>query len=159
MDWSLVLVSQGIDTAIDFTEESGWILTVPDHELIRARDTLRQYRSENRQWPWRQTVSREGVLFDWGSLAWVILISFFYWMQTHRGPGFEVAGLMDAAAVSRGEWWRFFTAVFLHADIGHLALNASIGVVLLGLTMGNLGTGVGLLAAYLAGAGGNVATW
>jgi rhomboid-like protein, plant len=38
-------------------------------------------------------------------------------------------------------------------------MNASLGLVLLGLTMGNFGTGVGLLAAYLAGAGGNLATW
>ena len=66
---------------------------------------------------------------------------------------------MDAVAVSKGEWWRLFTAIFLHADLGHFAMNASLGVFLLGLTMGNFGTGLGLLAAYLAGAGGNIATW
>src|SRR5207302_9946394 len=68
-------------------------------------------------------------------------------------------GLLDAAAVSKGQWWRLFTAIFLHADIGHLAMNMSIGLVLLGLTMGRLGTGVGLLAAYLTGVGGNILTW
>jgi rhomboid protease GluP len=69
------------------------------------------------------------------------------------------AGVMEGWAVSQGQWWRLFTAIWLHADIGHLASNASIGVVLLGLAMGRYGTGVGLLAAYLAGVGGNLAVW
>ena len=159
MDWSLVLVSQGIETRIDFNEETGWQLTVPEHELEHARDILRQYEAENRRWPWRQRIPGRSMLFDWGSMAWVMLICFFFWLQTHSGFDLRTAGLMDSAAVSRGEWWRLFTAIFLHADIGHLAMNATIGLFLLGLTMGSLGTGWGLLAAYLAGAGGNLVVW
>jgi len=64
---------------------------------------------------------------------------------------------MDGAAVAHGQWWRLFTAMWLHADLAHLATNAALGLVLLGLTMGRYGTGVGLLGAYLAGAGGNLA--
>jgi len=63
---------------------------------------------------------------------------------------------MDSAAVATGEWWRWFTAVWLHADLGHLAANGGFGFLLLGLAMGRYGTGVGLLAAYLAGVGGNI---
>ena len=159
MDWSLVLISQGIETTVDFAEESGWGLILPAQEHERALGILEQYQIENRHWPWRQELSSGDVLFDWASLGWVLLIGIFFWIQTHAGAAFEEAGLMDAIAVSHGEWWRLFTAVFLHGDIAHFALNASIGLFLLGLTMGNYGTGVGLLAAYLAGAGGNVATW
>jgi rhomboid protease GluP len=159
MDWSLVLVSQGIETTIDSAEESGWGLIVPGADYERALNTLHQYRAENRHWPWRQKISPQGALFDWASLGWVLLLAFFFWIQTHATSAFRSAGLMDAVAVSHGEWWRLFTAIFLHADLGHLAMNASIGLVLLGLTMGNFGTGLGLLAAYLAGVGGNIATW
>lgn len=159
MDWSLVLVSQGIETIIDSDGELGWGLIVPEGDYGRAIEVLRQYRAENRHWPWRQRISPKGILFDWGSVGWVLLIGLFYWIQTHAGAGFRNAGLMDAVAVSHGEWWRLFTAIFLHADLGHFAMNASIGLLLLGLVMGNLGTGLGLLAAYLAGAGGNVTTW
>jgi membrane associated rhomboid family serine protease len=159
MDWSLVLISQGIETTVDFAEESGWGLTLTAQEQERALGILKQYQLENRHWPWRKEYSSTGVLFDWASLGWVLLIGMFFWIQTHAGPQFEKAGLMDATAMSHGEWWRLFTAIFLHADLGHFAMNASLGLFLLGLTMGNFGTGLGLLAAYLAGAGGNVATW
>ncbi|HWH70051.1 MAG TPA: rhomboid family intramembrane serine protease, partial [Candidatus Sulfotelmatobacter sp.] len=54
------------------------------------------------------------------------------------------------------QWWRLFTAIWLHADVAHLAANATLGFVLLGLAMGRYGTGNGLLAAYVAGAGGNL---
>ena len=159
MDWSLVLISQGIESTVDLSEESGWglVLAAADHQP--ALNILEQYRAENRHWPWRQKISSRGALFDWASLGWVLLVGVFFWIQTHTTPNFQEAGLMDALAVSHGEWWRLFTAIFLHADAGHFALNASIGLFLLGLTMGNFGTGFGLLAAYLAGAGGNVATW
>lgn len=87
-------------------------------------------------------------------MAWAVLAGLFYWLGTTTD--LKTAGLMDGAAVAHGQWWRLFTAMWLHADLAHLATNATLGLVLLGLTMGRYGTGVGLLAAYLAGAGGNL---
>jgi rhomboid protease GluP len=52
-----------------------------------------------------------------------------------------------------------FTATWLHADIAHLAMNMVFGFLFLGLVMGRYGPGIGLLAAYLAGAGGNLFAW
>ena len=158
MDWSLVLVSQGIDTAIDHSEEAGWGLIVAGQDHDRALDVIRQYRAENLRWPWRRRISRHEILFDWGSLALVFLICVYFWISEKR-VDLKSAGLMDGVAVSHGEWWRLCTGILLHADVGHLAANASIGLVLLGLAMGRYGTGIGLLAAYLAGVGGNVVTW
>jgi rhomboid protease GluP len=155
MDWSLVLVSQGIETTIDQGEDgAGWGLVVSAKDYAIALRTLRQYRLENRGWPWQQAVFRPGLLFDWGSLAWALLTCLFYSLGAQTD--LHSAGLMDGAAVGHGQWWRLFTAMWLHADLAHLATNATIGVVLLGLAMGRYGTGVGLLAAYLAGAGGNL---
>jgi membrane associated rhomboid family serine protease len=158
MDWSLVLVSQGIETAIDHSEDAGWSLIVAEQDYERALEVIRQYRAENLRWPWRRRISRHEILFDWGSLAWVFLICVYFWISENRA-GLKSAGLMDGVAVSHGEWWRLCTAILLHADAGHLAANASIGLVLLGLAMGRYGTGIGLLTSYLAGVGGNVATW
>ena len=155
MDWSLVLVSQGIETTIDHAEDgSGWGLLVPGQDYGNAIKTIRQYHLENRGWPWQQAVFKPGILFDWGALAWALLACLFFWLSTRAN--LQTAGVMDGTAVSHGQSWRLFTAMWLHADLAHLAANATIGLVLLGLAMGHYGTGAGLLAAYLAGAGGNL---
>jgi membrane associated rhomboid family serine protease len=156
MDWSLVLASQGIEHSIEHTEESGWllILATPDHE--KALAAIRQFRLENR--PWRRPIFKSELLFDWGSTAWVSLTIVFFWLEGTRAS-FRDVGMMDGAAVAHGEWWRLFTATLLHANIAHWAMNAAFGFVLIGLAMGRCGTGLGLLAAYLSGAAGNMAGW
>jgi rhomboid protease GluP len=157
MDWSLVLVSQNIETEIvHLPGAGGWSLVVSEQDFHRALDAIRLYRVENRRWGWRQNLLKPGLVFDWASLFWVVLISFFFWVDSLY-PSLRSAGIMDGAKVAQGQWWRLFTAMWLHGDLAHLAGNATLGLVLLGLTLGSYGAGVGLLAACLAGAGGNIA--
>lgn len=158
MDWSLVLVSQGIETTIDYAPDGGsWALLVAPNDYDSALNAIRLYRLENRGWPWQKRVPGPEVLFDWGSLAWVSLVILFFWLDTNIG--FRSAGVMSGAAVTKGQWWRLFTSIWLHADLGHLASNAVFGFLLLGLSMGRYGTGAALLAAYFAGVAGNIGTW
>ena len=59
MDWSLVLVSQGIETTIDQDSDgSGWGLLVAGPDYGPAIKVIRQYHLENRGWPWQQQVFR-----------------------------------------------------------------------------------------------------
>jgi membrane associated rhomboid family serine protease len=159
LDWSLVLLSQGIEHSVERSEEaSGWELQVAAQDSENALKAIHLYQAENRHWPWRRKLFKPGVLFDWASLSWVILLCLFFWLS-EAYPALRTFGEMDASAVTRGQWWRVFTAIWLHADLAHLASNAVLGVVFLGLSMGRYGTGLGLLAAYLAGAGGNLLAW
>jgi len=158
MDWSLVLASQGIEHGIERAEDGGRFLVVPTQEYQRAAEAIRLYRLENRRWPWRRMIPKTGAVFDWASAAWVLLTVVFYWLEVTR-ENFRDLGTLDSAAMTHGEWWRLFTATLLHADLAHLAMNAAFGFVLIGLAMGRFGTGVGLLAAYLAGVAGNVTAW
>ncbi len=158
MDWALVLASQGITAVIDDGADGpGWGLVVAEADYPAALQAIRLYRQENRHWRWRQPLPWRGVVFDWRTCFWGALVMVFFFLGQMPHPDFETAGCMNNAAVRAGEWWRIFTAMLLHANVGHLAANVSIGLVLLGLAMGRFGTGLGLLAAYLAGAGGNVA--
>jgi membrane associated rhomboid family serine protease len=154
LDWSLVLISQGIEATIDHLDEKDWNLLVTGDDYENAIKFIKQYRLENQRSSWRRTAFRPGILFDWAALAWALLAVCFYWMDStiHLGD----RGVMDNIAVFHGQWWRLFTAVWLHADLAHLGANVSIGFLLLGLAMGRLGAGTALLAAYLAGAGGNL---
>jgi membrane associated rhomboid family serine protease len=158
LDWSLVLLSQGIEPVIAYEEDTAtWGLIVSAENHGSAEEAIRLYQLENRRWPWRRELFQPGLLFDWGSLAWAALLLFFYCIDTRID--LRSAGIMDSAAVSHRQWWRLFTAIWLHGDLAHLAGNAVIGFILLGLVMARYGTGAGLLAAYLAGAGGNLIVW
>lgn len=152
MDWSLALLSQGIESEIRHEPELGWELLVPAAESERARATIEQFRRENLRWPWRREVWQGRALFDWSALVWVLTTAFFF----AGGDGLRAAGLLDATKVAGGEWFRLFTAEVLHADLMHFATNAVFGLLLLGLALGRFGSGVGLLAAFLSGTAGNL---
>ncbi len=152
MDWALVLVSQGIETVIDReTLGNGWALrlTAQDHE--RALRSIHQYRLENRRFGWRQSLPGSDWTYHWGVAGWMIVCAVVFYFQ----PKLE-RGLFDSAAVRRGEWWRAFTSVWLHQDLGHLGMNLVFGGLFLGLAMGRYGAGFALLTGMLAGALGNL---
>jgi rhomboid protease GluP len=159
MDWSLVLISQGIESTITRSENGHeWTLSVPESDRERAREAIRLYRAENHGWGLRREVFSSGLVFDWISLAWVGLVCALYFLNESR-LDLRTPGILDTAALNHGQWWRLFTAIWLHADLAHLASNAMFGFVLLGLAMGRYGAGVALLASYLAGVGGNLLSW
>ena len=158
MDWSLALMSQGIAPAIQRTADgTGWQLEIEADEYERAVQTIRQYRLENRRRRWQQPVPGTELLFDWRALGWVGMMVVFFVLSENLSRDLRQAGCMNGAAVQGGEWWRLFTATTLHVDLLHLGSNLVSGLVFLGLAMAIYGPGLALLAALLAGAGGNVA--
>ncbi len=155
MDWSLVLASQEIETTI--THEENWALLVPDTDYERAISAIKLYQHENRGWNWRQKLPGTGLIFHWGGIAPCLLFAAFFLLSESQNASLKTLGLMDSKAVSAGEWWRLFTAICLHGDAAHLIANITTGFILFGMAMARYGAGVALLAAYLAGAGGNLA--
>ena len=136
-----------------------WLLLIPAEDVVRAEAQLRSYDAENHRPeappPYIHTFERGwlGVLVflailwllpnleSWGTFGWD-------WRQ---------AGLMHAGLVADGQWWRTFTALTLHGDLGHIVSNSVFGAVF-GLFVGrHLGTGFGWLLVLLAGALGNFA--
>ena len=158
LDWSLVLISQGIESVPTRREDDGaWVLEIAGADLPHAQGAIAAYERENRR-PWRREVKWTGLLFDARALVWCAALILFHWFMTRAPADFKSLGVMDRGAVLHGEWWRVFTAVTLHADIAHLAANATTGLVFLGLAMGCFGPGQALLLSFLGGALGNVAT-
>jgi len=153
-DYSLVLLSQGIESTV-LHDDAGWRLTLRPEEQERARSVLAQYRRENRGWAWREHLVETGAQLHGGAVLWCLFLAFFYWWAEIGGTGLKSCGQMSNEAVRAGEWWRLFTAMTLHADLGHLAANLTAGFLTLGLAMNRWGAGVALLAAWLAGALGN----
>jgi rhomboid protease GluP len=156
MDWSIALLSQGIEST-PLNDPEGWFLLVPQEHYRDALTVLEIYQRENRRWIWRPSPRSPTLLFHWGALGWGALILFVDAWSRIAGPAIREAGLMNNAAVLQGEWWRLFTAITLHADLAHLMANLTTGVILLGLAMARWNAGTALLAAWCAGAFGNLA--
>jgi rhomboid protease GluP len=158
-DWSLALVSQGIESTLLQDPARGWLLVVAPERIVEAESILAIYRRENRRWVWRGPIRSSTVIFHWGALGWCFLVAFIEVWSRAGGEAVREAGLMQNAAVEAGEWWRLFTATTLHADLGHLMGNLCFGGILLGLAMARWGAGGALLAIWCAGALGNVAAF
>ncbi len=158
LDWSLVLISQGIESVIgQRAEDRAWFVEVAEADLARAQESVRAYERENAT-VWRREVKGTGMLFDARAAFWFVALTFFHFFAAGSATNFRSLGLMDRDAVLHGEWWRLFTATTLHGDAAHLATNAATGFVFLGLAMGGYGAGVAFLLSLLGGALGNVAT-
>jgi rhomboid protease GluP len=158
LDWSLVLISQGIECVITHREEGGaWLLEIAEADFPRAKESLALYERENRT-PWRREVKWTGLLFDVRAALWFVALILFHFSAESLQKNFHIPGAVDRAAVLHGDWWRVFTAVTLHADVAHLLANVTIGFVFLGFAMGCYGVGGAVLLSLLGGALGNVAS-
>jgi rhomboid protease GluP len=157
MDWSLVLASQGIEAIIERSpEREHWLLLVRPDEFERAQNSIRQYRVENRGWSWRQQLPGADLEVHWGAVVVCVVLAMIHSLVNYQAPGILTIGVMDNVKVQHGQWWRLFTAVFLHSDLAHLASNVTFGLLVLGFTMARYGAGLALLCTLFAGAAGNL---
>ena len=147
MDWSLVLASQGIGVELDRAPQGAWLLRIEPSDQPRAEEAIRQYRQENRGFDWHRDLPGSDFQFDARVALWALAVAMVYAAQEALRQG-----LFDTRAVVQGEWWRAFTAVWMHQDPAHLASNLTLGVVFLGLAMARFGAGIALLATFLCGA-------
>ncbi len=158
-DWSLVLISQGIESVIvERAEDGGWLLEMAASDESSALTSIAAYERENAT-VWRRELKWTGLLFDARAVFCVALLVLFHVFVQTSPTDLKAAGLLDRNAVLHGEWWRIFTAITLHGDVAHLAANVTTGIIFLGLAMGCYGAGHALLLSFFGGALGNLATF
>ena len=138
--------------------ESGHQLLVEPSVLAVAREQLAKYDCESLDWPPKPVEenlpSRPGELLT--PLLWSATLLAIFRGQLN-GSGWADAGAMDAEALFRhGEWWRPFTALFLHADAGHALSNALSGLFIFAGVLTTFGRGRGWLLLALAAILGNL---
>lgn len=153
---SLVLAAVDLDHHIEFDGHE-WGLWVAVDAAATANEHLDRYEQENRPTPERVAPALtvdSGVL---GVLGYLLVIWALPSLEGAQAFGWDwrEAGVMDAAWVRDGQWWRTITALTLHGDLAHLVSNSLFGAVF-GLFVGRyLGSGAGWLLVVVAGALGN----
>ena len=79
----------------------------------------------------------------------------FFAIQRDQGPRWIELGAADSDDILHGEVWRTITALTLHADMGHLCANLTIGLVFAWALLPLFGSGWTWMGIVLSGALGN----
>lgn len=127
-------------------------LLVEPRIVERVRDQVARFERESIGWPprpvWEGVPTHETRPLT--PLLWGMVVAALFHAQG-EWPAMTERGTMDAKAVfEHGEWWRLATALFLHADAGHMISNALIGIIVFTAVISTIGERLGWL--LLAGA-------
>jgi membrane associated rhomboid family serine protease len=147
--------------------EACWIVPDEHRHHLRVESAaldavlaqLALYDRESIGWPPRLTTYRAPTRkhAPLSPLLWVLGVFAVFWAQG-RWPGLTDATLLDASRVfGHGEWWRTATALWLHADLGHLVSNSVGGLLVFSALVTTLGLRAGWWLLAAAAVGGNVA--
>ena len=134
---------------------SRWCLRVEPDALERARAVVLEYRRENRRFAWHRTaIAARPLSWNPTAVPWVLVLCAIHALLP---MALRSAGWLEVAALRQhGQWWRLFTATWLHADVAHLASNVGTGALTLGFAMGRYGPGTALCLSLVAGAAANI---
>lgn len=161
-DYGLVILAMGEACRVTETETTGqYILESELHPVERVSAELDAYGEEMSTAlspvPAASEWSRHSP--GWGFCGvWVItLIAVFYW-QGQNSTLVDRAASSSVGLIGRGEWWRPFTSLFLHADLGHLVGNLVGGVIFAALVARMLGPLLGWTLIFASGVLGNIIT-
>lgn len=143
-----------------FSSDAGYRLFVERPALAAVRGQLACYDRESAGWPPKPAVDHQASprAGRFTPLAWAIAVLAVYLIQGGSPGVWEEAGALDSRAVfDRHEWWRVATALFLHADLGHVLANAVSGFFVFSAVISTMGRLRGWLLLALAAAAGNLA--
>ncbi|GAA5482995.1 rhomboid family intramembrane serine protease [Haloferula sargassicola] len=152
---ALVALAMRTDCRV-MPKDDAFTLEVAPERAEPVRGEIELYAGEQERRPVPEEIIRPA---GWGlALSWALALGVVHvFRETH--PEIVRRGANDAVKVWQdGEWWRAFTALFLHGDGGHLLGNLLIGGAFCVMVGTVLGAWRGWALILLSGFLGNLAT-
>lgn len=151
---ALVVAARGLPHWIE-RDGAAWVLRVEPAAAATAQRELAAFEREERARPPALVLLPLGKIPALSLGVAAALLSAFFALQNRLGPAWEERGVASSDAILRGQWWRTFTALTLHADVAHLAANLATGLLFGALLVPRLGSGLTWVAIVVSGALGN----
>ena len=159
---ALVALAMGEAIRVDHGEIPGeFELRVEPAAAPRVSEELREYAAEAEVKPPPPLVSTSWSHHPAGVLHYIVWAAVLLLVFRQQS---QVPSLADRYAsssiglIAQGEWWRPFTALFLHGDGGHIFGNLASGAVFGALVSKSIGPWKGWAMILLAGTVGNAIT-
>ncbi|NDY71042.1 hypothetical protein DO021_05705 [Desulfobacter hydrogenophilus] len=154
----VVLASQSVKAVIDTCPDGSYDILVPDDDVFKAQEQLKQYAKENKGFQKPAPHASTRIFFSPAALALAFFIAAIHYIITTRG--LHKQAILDFGSssyyLSQGQSFRAVTALFLHSDTDHLLGNMAGILVLAGPLLRVTGYGQGLLLLLAAGTAGNL---
>jgi membrane associated rhomboid family serine protease len=161
-DHALVILAMGEACRVSPSETPGeFVLEAEVHSAARIATELDIYGSEIEPPVWRQPVASEWARHSPGGLLsglWALVLIAAFYRQGVDSSLVDKAASSSIGLFGRGEWWRPFTGLFLHADIGHLVGNLVGGAFFGTLVARLIGPLLGWTLILASGTMGNLLT-
>ncbi len=160
-DHGLVILAMGEACRVELAETPGaYDLQAEAQPAERIQHELDIYAKES-VFPMMPILSEERPIYPagtWLTMVWaLVLIGVFHWQA--RDLSLVGRGASSSVALFRdGEWWRPFTALFLHADVPHLVGNLAGGAIFVTLISRAIGPLMAWVMVLTCGVIGNVIT-
>lgn len=161
--WAMVLESRNVPCRIE-RSVMGRRLLVPARYLDIAREELRLFEEENRNWPPPVPPARPLAENTLLALSVLILLATFHNLTRldislfgYKPIDWFAIGNAHAAKILAGQWWRLVTALTLHSDWLHLLGNLAIGGIFIVCLCRDLGSGLAWCLLLGSGILGNLA--
>jgi membrane associated rhomboid family serine protease len=153
---ALVVLAMGAACWVCESPGGGFSLAVEPIVAVRAGEEIRAYEKERPQHAGvRDGTDEAGAMehpVGWGWHAVWLAVTGWMLLLRLADPSWIVrAGQSHDAVWVQGEWWRTFTALFIHGDVGHWIGNALSGTVFAALCARFIGAGPAWLVILACG--------
>lgn len=130
---ALVALAMGESVRVENGDQPGeFDLQADPDAVVKISEEIRQYEAESEIVGKPKIVPSNWARYPAGWVHYLIwagaLMVVFHFQQTDLSL-VELGKSSSIGLMNNGEWWRPFTALFLHADVGHLIGNLASGAV------------------------------
>lgn len=139
-----------------YESENSTELWVRTETYEYAREQLNHFEQENLNWPPQARPAR-ALKLRWDPAVALsgFLVLAFYFQNLFAALLPLDRGASSSDLFQTGDYWRPMTALFLHADLGHLLSNLVAATLLMAVLSGLLGVGLASAGFLLSGTIGN----
>lgn len=156
---ALVALAMGESVRVENGDQPGeFDLQAEPDSVSKISEEIRQYEAESEIVGKPKIVPSNWARYPagWGYyILWAaVLIGVYHFQQTDLSL-VELGKSSSIGLIEKGEWWRPFTALFLHADLGHILGNLASGALFGMLVSKSIGPFKAWVMILLSGTVGN----